>query len=95
MKTDYKHTFHCNCGKSITVELSSNNSYNVGEAVDKTGWTYGSCEYTQRAVWLCPECAEKAKKLAKELYDLTGTPYYYVRSLLEKELVDKWSDEHK
>jgi len=89
----YPHTFKCTCGKTIQVELSCLGCYNSGEAMTKTGWEYGVCAYTEHVVWLCTECAARAKMLAQQLFDLTGTPYYYWTGLIDKEIKDKWCED--
>ena len=90
--TEYDHTFSCACGKTITIKLSSRYSYNVGEAIDKSGWVCGSCEYTSNAVWMCPKCGTRAKELAKELFHLTRTPYYYYPALIDNEIRTEWCE---
>lgn len=84
-------TFKCNCGKTVKFD-NVTNSYNVGEAMKLTGWTYGSCQYEGMACWLCPDCAEKAKELARQLFSVIGSPYYYWTNLIPKEERDRWCD---
>lgn len=81
--------FKCPCGETV-VYPTEGRAYHVGDAIAKTKWTYGTCSFTGNAVWLCPECAEKAKKLAKELFELVGTPYYHWTSLLNRDEVNEW-----
>jgi hypothetical protein len=81
-------TFQCQCGK--TIDYPGEGAYNVGLAEKSTGWHYGTCQYTQKSVWLCPDCWKRARALAHELFALVESPYYYWTSLIGKEVVDEW-----
>ena len=83
------------CKTTVEVEIEGSNSYNVGEAIAKTGWTYGTCAYTSEGVWLCPGCAAKAKKAAEELFALTGTPYYCWTYILDRAVLEEWRKKQK
>lgn len=72
----------CHCGKSATFENPMKGAFNVGEAVNQTGFLYVILNDGD-STWLCPTCATKAKQLAKELLEVVGTDQFYFRSFLQ------------
>ena len=66
--------YECPCGKTI----SFSNGSRLGEFAKKTGWT-PVLVYSGSIVRLCPQCAEKAKTLAKQLTEVMGTSDFIFR----------------
>ena len=82
----------CECCGVEAESTENAGAYNVGNVVEETGFTYGTCTYTQRSVWLCPSCGLKAAALAESLLAIVKSPYYYWQTLHPKYVVDEYCD---
>lgn len=84
----------CKCGKNHVCEKHEVGAYNVGEVRDESGWHYGACGYSQKSIWLCPECAAKAKSLALQLLEIVKSPYYSLQYLVSKEIREDYCEKN-
>ena len=75
-------TLKCPCGKTIEYATTSGDCYNVGDAANTTGWAFLPVA-DGGALWLCKSCTARAVPLVEELYEILGTTYAHVPSLLK------------
>ena len=65
----------CKCGYTIDYDDGSTSS--VGEIIKKSGF-YPLFSGMGEIIWICPSCAEKCCKLAKEIYEIVPSDYIYL-----------------
>jgi hypothetical protein len=88
--------FKCvGCDKTIVYENHMIGCYNIGMAMEETGWFYGKCSYAQEEVWLCENCATKAKELINKLLEIVKTPFYDFNRLIPFEIRANFKGEEK
>lgn len=81
----------CACGRCVTVLTNDIGCYNVGEVATTSGFRPIFVDEPDFLnLWLCPECADKAEKLAIELTRLTGNPAVKLMGLLPEDEREKW-----